>query len=1507
MIKKNRDAVTGENTWQGPKSELAVSVLAESSRTLEAYRAQPNLVIENANHEGDTARGGYAHRQLFELIQNSADALAHIPEGGRIVLQLTEDHLYCGDDGLEIDSDGVKALMFSHLSPKRGTSQIGRFGLGFKSVLGITDTPEFFSRSGSFRFDRRRSRERISKVAPNASRYPVLRLADPIDPIEYRKDRTLCELMGWARNIVRLPLKPDAHEDISQQMCDFPPEFLLFVEHVRNLTLCDSWSESKLDQTFELRNKNGEYHLRDSDTISRWKLFKVVHTLTDEAKADRLSLDDNNEVPIWWAVSPDRLTEPGRFWAFFPTETASLVAGYLNAPWKTNEDRQNLLPGPYNDELIKSAARLIADSLPDLATRADPARHLDALPRRRDSGDTAFVNELRDRIYCCLKGRDFVPDQEGRLRSVNELHYPPKELISGELEIKPLERWAAYPGHPVDWLNLKALTTRHRRHVIETLRQHDSEWTNIEVLQNASIQNWLEALVEDHQSVNHLEVDENQPEITAAIQASMAAVQTAALVSYLDYQYDRQGRWIPMDRPECFGHIVLTASFEWHPPDPARIFLPDQVSNGQQLSDELIVHPKLTSDLETLNALRALGLKPPSPESSFRRVTERVLTGPHSATKHDILPKFWQLARTLNTETAWEIIGESVKTSRTERSWSTKLRVRAQSGEWQPLHSVLLPGAIVPGDDSRDDQIAVDMDFHGSDLELLEKTGVTDGPRVDYRLCREPCFYDYRSLCRRVFRSRAELRQTPQVGLLVFKATNGAGPLQILTVLSEEGKARYTEKLLSLSTTYEPWEMRHSTRPDAYSPQRYDSLTIHMLRKHGRIRTPDGSIVPFKEALGQPPNNQEALITLLTHQQADLIRKTFDLAEPTPEFIGEEDPVPLIDIWPGLIDHLPLRQKSTRLVQCEQIRVGNVSSECVFYAPDIYLSRTVNNDDVKELRLVSDKLGLNLSDSELNAVLDHRIREETEKKRAEVRAQSTDAERLLKAAGEDELRRILPNSLLTILENDGIALTPIQVAEAAIATYHTDALRQCRENLNHLFPPNQWAGSKSAVEFVRSLGFSVEWAGERKKSREPYLEVDGPYSLPELHDFQRAVVNNVREMLRNGHRDNGVRRGMISMPTGSGKTRVAVQAVIEAITDDGFKSGILWVADRDELCEQAVEAWRQVWSNIGTDGSRLRISRMWAGQPEPQPTSDFHVVIATIQTLHTKLQNHPSKYGFLRDFDLVVFDEAHRSVAPTFTSVMSEVGLTRRQKSNEPFLIGLTATPYRGYNVEETNWLARRYGNNRLDADAFETNDSQQVIKVLQNMRVLAEADHEAIEGGKFSLDFDELMQWEKAPFWLPQSVEERIARDAERTKRIIEAYLSHIKTTWSTLIFATSVEHAQTIAALLNQKGIRSRAVSGNTEPSTRRRVVEEFRSGEIKALVNYGVFREGFDAPKTRAIIVARPVYSPNLYFQMIGRGLRGVKNGGNDRCLILNVLDNIDNFQRALAFSELDWLWA
>ena len=537
------------------------------------------------------------------------------------------------------------------------------------------------------------------------------------------------------------------------------------------------------------------------------------------------------------------------------------------------------------------------------------------------------------------------------------------------------------------------------------------------------------------------------------------------------------------------------------------------------------------------------------------------------------------------------------------------------------------------------------------------------------------------------------------------------------------------------------------------------------------------------------------------------------------------------------------------------------------------------------------------------------VEREIEKQRAAVRECSTDAERLLKAVGEERLRQGLPASLLAVLENNDVELTGVQAAEAAIATYHTDALRHFRRALTRLDPPRRWAGSGSAVDFVCSLGFSAEWAGERKKNRDPYLEVEGPYCLPKLHDYQLTIAQNVRGMLRNERGEGAGRRGMISMPTGSGKTRVAVQAIVEAMRDDGFSGGVLWVADRDELCEQAVEAWRQVWSSIGARASRLRISRLWSGQPRPMPTNEFHVIVATIQTLNAKLSAQGGEYDFLSDFKLVVFDEAHRSIAPTFTSVMQDIGLTRFQRADEPFLLGLTATPYRGHDEAETERLVRRYGSKRLDAGAFSSDDPQAVIRELQDMGVLAQADHETIEGETFSADMFSPQELERAQSlpWLPQSVEDRIAQSVERTKRIIEAYETHVHPDWPTLIFATSVEHAKTVAALLTRKGIQSRAVSGETETAVRRRMVEEFRRGEIGALVNYGVFREGFDAPKTRAIIVARPVYSPNLYFQMIGRGLRGLKNGGDERCLVLNVQDNIENFQRALAFSELDWLWS
>ena len=1446
--------------WTGPDGELGVYIAVESNNTLEAYGRQPNLVNEHANHEEDTARGGYAHRQMFELVQNSADALTILSDNGRIAIRLTKDYLYCADNGNPIDQAGVKALMFSHMSPKRGTSEIGRFGLGFKSVLGVTDAPEFFSRSGSFRFDRCRSRDRIRQIVPDSERYPVLRLPEPIDPHESRtKDDVLRELMKWAMNIVRLPLKPGTHDDLARQMSDFPPEFLLFVEHVHQLTINDDLS--KFDRILKLKKVDDEYYLADGNMISHWKLFKHLHTLSGDARADRRSLDDSDEVPIWWAAPLDRLNDPGVFWAFFPTNTASLVAGILNAPWKTNEDRQNLLSGPYNDELIKAAAKLIADALPELATEIDPARHLDALPRRREAGDSEQSVRIRNELVCFLSKSKIVPDQNGTLRAIRDVEYPPNELTSdGQSKERSLDLWAQYPGRPLNWLHHRALPRNRLARIDQLFDSHSPP--------RASIAKWLEALVE--------EKDED-----ATIEASKAAIQTAALIP----PEIRQGKHL--------GKIVLTAGNEWQMPDPDNLFLPEESSS--QVEDQKtnrFVHYKLASDSDTRAALEELGLGQESPEDQFRSFVEILpVISSLMSENESIWRLFWERARNTGERSALDII-------RAAKDFRQSLRIRTQSDEWQPFCLVLLPGEIVPGDGSRDSDATLDIEFHKPDIKLLRKLGATSAPCAGYDLSSEPWYSSFLSECRDKFKEQ-DLPRNPYLSSLNFASTCGSGPLQMLTVLSDEGRELYTEVLLHLDTTYGQWIMKHDTQ-NIYPKKSFDSPVIKMLCKHGRVRTSDG-IVPFRDALGRPPKNQAALHALLTHSNADQIKEIFNLAEPIPEFIGEEYPVPLIDIWPGL--ELPKYQQTCQLIRCERILIGDTDSKCVFHGSNIYLTHI--GDYRRELQLISDELELELDNHQIEEIHLWEIRKEIEERRAAIRELPSDAERLLKAIGEQELRQQLPNSLLAVIESDGISVSGIQIAEAAIATYHSGALKQYRHALNHLDPPARWAGSARAIDFVRSLGFSEEWAGERNRRRDPFLEVEGPYRLPKLHDYQKTIVTNVRNILGI---DSVERRGMISMPTGSGKTRVAVQAIVEAMCHDGHAGGILWIADRDELCEQAVEAWRQVWSNIGTPEARLRISRMWAGQPDPLPLNELHVIVATIQTLYTKLEKQSGDYEFLSDFKLVVFDEAHRSIAPTSTSVMQEIGLTRWQREDEPFLIGLTATPYRGHDEVETRRLVRRYGNNRLDAGAFASDNPETVIQELQNMSVLAQADHEIIEGGTFSLDPNELKQMENAP-WLPRGVEDRIARDFERTKRILGAYETHVSSIdpdWPTLIFATSVEHAQTVAALLNTKGFKSRAVSGMTEPSVRRRIVEEFRNGEIKVLVNYGVFREGFDAPKTRAIIVARPVYSPNLYFQMIGRGLRGVKNGGNDRCLILNVQDNIENFERKLAFSNLDWLW-
>ena len=184
------------------------------------------------------------------------------------------------------------------------------------------------------------------------------------------------------------------------------------------------------------------------------------------------------------------------------------------------------------------------------------------------------------------------------------------------------------------------------------------------------------------------------------------------------------------------------------------------------------------------------------------------------------------------------------------------------------------------------------------------------------------------------------------------------------------------------------------------------------------------------------------------------------------------------------------------------------------------------------------------------------------------------------------------------------------------------------------------------------------------------------------------IVAEVRRLVRG----EGGRRGLISLPTGAGKTRVAVQALVEAIKDGDITRPVLWVAQSDELNEQAVQTWSEVWRALGP-ADLLSVSRLWSSNEAEPVDRGAHVVVATIDKLQGCVSD--PRYEWLSKPACVVLDEAHHAITPEYTKLLTWVGVGRT-KATQP-LLGLTATPFRGVSEVETTRLVNRFGQRRLD------------------------------------------------------------------------------------------------------------------------------------------------------------------------------------------------------------------
>lgn len=455
----------------------------------------------------------------------------------------------------------------------------------------------------------------------------------------------------------------------------------------------------------------------------------------------------------------------------------------------------------------------------------------------------------------------------------------------------------------------------------------------------------------------------------------------------------------------------------------------------------------------------------------------------------------------------------------------------------------------------------------------------------------------------------------------------------------------------------------------------------------------------------------------------------------------------------------------------------------------------------------------------------------------------------------------------------------------------------------------KWHPGKSwATHFVRTLRMPLPFAGWKAEAALPdKLDVEPCVKLPPLADFQHELFERLVEVLDSPDSAN---RAILTLPTGAGKTRTAVEALLSWRQSQPDRPIIVWVAQSEELCEQAVQAIREVWFDLGHGDSSFResltIGRLW-GNRNAVPW-ECGAIVASIQKLYAAARGDGSDLT-TEDLEVlgektgvVVIDEAHRALAPSYGAVLNALGFDFRQKNCSAALVGLTATPRRTSD-DETRRLRNRFHNRVLNVPSL----GEDPVQALRARGVLARIEVDSLDYAATRIELGDnashAQHFEDFGDIHPE-VLQRLGEEHKRNRRIMER-LFQLDPAWPVLVFACSVQHAQAVTSLLQRGGRTAACVLGTTRPATRRATIERFRNGDLSVLCNYGVLTTGFDAPRVRCVVVARPTTSPILYEQMVGRGMRGLEFGGTKECLVIDVDDNIRwrNVPAAIHYDELD----
>ncbi|MEV8031413.1 DEAD/DEAH box helicase [Streptomyces sp. NPDC086182] len=317
----------------------------------------------------------------------------------------------------------------------------------------------------------------------------------------------------------------------------------------------------------------------------------------------------------------------------------------------------------------------------------------------------------------------------------------------------------------------------------------------------------------------------------------------------------------------------------------------------------------------------------------------------------------------------------------------------------------------------------------------------------------------------------------------------------------------------------------------------------------------------------------------------------------------------------------------------------------------------------------------------------------------------------------------------------------------------------------------------------------------------------------------------------------------VVLPTGAGKT-VIIANLINRLRVTLRGQRVLVIAHREELIEQAAAKIRAVRPD-------LRVGIVKAERDEHQ---DADVIVASVQTLAVEKRRRA-----ILDIGLVVVDECHHAAARTYMEVLAHFGAWR-------------GTPVAGFTATMT----------RTDGGLAEV--WSDVVFTLDILDMIGDGYLCDVRGLRITVDTLDLDKVKTRNGDLVEGQLGRALEDSGALDAIAAAYVEHAPDRPG-VVFTPTVATAQAAAESLRAAGITTAPVWGDMPRDDRRAVLRRYEAGHVQVLTNCQVLTEGFDAPHTSCIVVARPTKSPGLYVQMVGRGLR--PSPGKSDALLLDVM--------------------